>query len=175
METAHSIAAFLTWQWLILILAISFWRPLHGLMERITHLGFGGEKGAQMEFARLERRPGKLIEVKAEDRVEAKSFVLRDAQGKERAKLGVTDTNSTCLSLYGPNSEERAAIFVLSDGTSTLAFYDDNGKERVVLATGVMSGFQLIGPDGTSGATLLLDGTGRPDWEMVDPRGLRIT
>jgi hypothetical protein len=171
-----SIAGLLTWQWLILILAISFRRPLRGLIERITHFGFGGEKGARVEFAaELERRAGEVEEVKKEDRVAAKLFVLCDAEGKERAKLGVTDTNSTSLSLYDPSGKERASIFVLADGTSSLAFYDADGKQRATLATGLMSGFQLIGPDGTSAATLFLDGTERPDWEMVDPRGLWIT
>jgi len=83
--------------------------------------------------------------------------------------------NSTSLSLYDPGGTERATIFVLADGTSSLAFWDDNGKQRASLITGSMSGFQLIGPDGTSGATLFLDGTERPEWEMVDPRGLWIT
>ncbi len=145
MEIARSIAALLTWQWLILILALSFQRPLRGLI------------------------------VKKEDRVEAKLFVLRDAQGNERAKLGLTNTNSTNLSLYDPSGKERASIFVLPDGTSALAFYDNNGEERAVLATGLLSSFHLVGPDGTSAATLLIDGTDRPEWEMVDPRGLRIT
>jgi len=175
MEIARSIAALLTWQWLILILALSFQRPLRGLIKRITHFRIGGEKGAQADFAGLERRAGELEEVKKEDRVEAKLFVLRDAQGNERAKLGLTNTNSTNLSLYDPSGKERASIFVLPDGTSALAFYDNNGEERAVLATGLLSSFHLVGPDGTSAATLLIDGTDRPEWEMVDPRGLRIT
>lgn len=176
MEIAGSIAALLTWQWLILILALIFQRPLRGLFKRITHLGFGGEKGAQVEFAaEAARRAGEVEEVKKEDRVEAKLFVLRDAQGKERAKLGVTNTNSTDLSLYDPSGKERISTFVLPDGTSALAFWDDNGKQRASLTSGLMSGFHLVGPDGTSAATLLIDGTDRPEWDMVDPRGLRIT
>jgi len=48
MDIARSVAALLTWQWLILILAVGFWRPLRKLFERVVDFSVGGDKGGSV-------------------------------------------------------------------------------------------------------------------------------
>jgi len=90
---------------------------------------------------------GKLVEAKpleleVQKQVDSKLFVLRDESGRERAKLGVTDTNATSLSLYDALGKERISIFVLADGSSTVALYDDQGLVRTMLSRGETAGLR---------------------------------
>jgi hypothetical protein len=62
-------------------------------------------KGVKLRFAIvLERETGKIEEIIARKRVDTELLVLRDYNGRERAKLGVANTDSACLSL--PISQE---------------------------------------------------------------------
>ena len=110
-------------------------------------------------------------------RVDAQLFVLRDEQGNERAKLGVTDTDATALTLYDIRGKERVSIFVLADGSSTVALYDDSGLPRTMLARGEtpgVEGLTIRGPDRQNGFYLLVSSEGDPSFDISDQRGVSL-
>ncbi|MGA9722869.1 MAG: hypothetical protein WBQ86_10460 [Candidatus Binatus sp.] len=180
MELARSIAGLLSWQWLVLILAFVFYRPLLKLINRVVGFSLGGEKGLS---ATLSTGPvGRIIEgnasepEKTRERVDARLFVLRDESGRERAKLGVTDTGATSLTLYDPQEKERLSIFVLADGSSTVALYDDQ-KIRIMLSHSEMMGVEglsILGPDRKNGIYLLVSSEGHPSFDISDQRGMVV-
>jgi hypothetical protein len=49
MHLTRSISGLLTWQWVVLILALSFNRPLRRLIDRVVSLSLGGKKGLRAE------------------------------------------------------------------------------------------------------------------------------
>jgi hypothetical protein len=67
MDLARSVAALLTWQWLILIVALIFNRPLRNLIARISNISFDGERGMSAKFGEI----GNVIEARGQERVEA--------------------------------------------------------------------------------------------------------
>ena len=182
MELARSIAQLLSWQWVIIILALSFLGPLRRLLDRIVGFKVGGKKGLEARLTAFERQAGKVVESEPTEekypkRLDAELFVLLDKQGKQRAKLGVTDTDSTILSLYDSKENERISIFVLPDGSSTLALYDDDQRIRAMLAQAEMAGvagLSIFGPDGRNGVNLLVSSEGEPSFDITDQRGLHV-
>lgn len=178
MELARSIAGLLTWQWVVLILALNFHRPLRRLLDRIVGLRLGGEKGVQATLTTLKPGPGKVLEAEVAEqhfqkRLDAGLFVLRDARGNERAKLGVTDTNTTSLSLYDSEGKERMVLFVTPDGSSTVALYDDKKVRTLLARSEVMGvdGLSILGSDGRNGVNLLVSSEGHPSLDITDQRG----
>ena len=181
MELARSIAGLLSWQWVVIILALSFLGPLRRLLDRIVGFKVGGKKGIEATLAdALERRAGKVVESgpqeKPLERLDAELFVLRDKEGRERAKLGVTDTDTTALTLYDPQGKERLSIFVLPDGSSVVALYDDQ-RVRTILTRSEMTGvdgLSILGPDARNGINLLVSSEGEPSFDVTDQRGLHV-
>lgn len=64
--------------------------------------------------------------------VEAQRFVVRGADGKQRAVLGLLDHDRMYLSLYDTGGKERAAVGVEDDGPS-VKLYNAEGKMQAVL------------------------------------------
>ena len=84
------------------------------------------------------------------DSVDARQFVLHDANGKVRAALGMTDDGSVGLDLIDAKDRSRITLDVAANGTPGLDFFDQNGKMRGTLAMGPEgnAGIGLYGPDG---------------------------
>jgi hypothetical protein len=149
MDIARSVAALLTWQWLILILALIFRWPLHRLFDRIVDFRLGGEKGIQVSapIRNLEIDTGRVADVGTpnfQDRVDTKLIVLRDNEGRERAKLGVTDKNAVAFTMNGSNGKERMRLVDNGNGTATsLSFLSDSGKTTALLAGGPTAGLSF--------------------------------
>jgi hypothetical protein len=181
MELARGIAGLLSWQWVVIILALSFHRPIGKLLNRVVGFRLGGEQGLQLALAReLDQQSGQVIEPQIIEqtfpRVDAKLFVLRDDHGVERAKLGVTNTNSTSLTLYDQSGKERVSVFVLPDGSSAIGLYDQE-KIRTMLARGEFAGvdgLSILGPDGRNGISLLVGSEGHPSFDITDQRGVPL-
>lgn len=182
MELAQSIVhlqvSLLSWQWLILILAVSFHSTLRRLFERIIGLSLGGDRGfsATLSVQDAGTVQGEIGSGKIEKRIDAELFVLRDEHGNERAKLGVTDTGATSLELYDPKGKERLTVFVLADGSSTVALYDDAGIRTMLSRsdTAGVEGLTIFGPDRRNGVHLLVGSEGEPSFDMRDQRGLSV-
>ncbi len=62
--------------------------------------------------------------------VEAREFILKSADGKQRAVLGVNADGSPGLVLIDANEKTRAALIVGPDGAPFLSLYDADGKVR---------------------------------------------
>lgn len=80
---------------------------------------------------------------KVEDEVRAKSFVLVDQQGRQRAVLNVVPLpffDIAGLRLYDQKGRARAALAVAGDGSSALNLYDQANFTQVNLSAD---------PDGT--------------------------
>lgn len=76
--------------------------------------------------------------------VMAQKFVLVDADGKDRAILGVMAAGSG-LFFLDKNGKDRAGLLMSADGDSSLSLIDKNGKDRVGL---------LVTADGEPGLIL---------------------
>lgn len=64
--------------------------------------------------------------------VEAQRFVVRSADGKERAVLGLVGEDRLYLSMFDSGGKQRAAVGVEDDGPSVKLFNAD-GKMQAVL------------------------------------------
>ncbi len=82
---------------------------------------------------------------------EGSGLVLMDSTGKPRAALVVTGAGQPGLKLYDRSGVVRAALIVADDGHAGLALYDTASRNRAALATN---------PDGAS-ALMLFDRDGR--------------
>jgi hypothetical protein len=101
--------------------------------------------------------------------------VLRDSNGKERAKLGVTDVGSVALEMFDSMDRKRMVLFVAADGRSALAMYNQEGELRLVFGASLDgTGLHLQGPDGKNTASLLLESTGDAHFNVRDSRGLSV-
>jgi hypothetical protein len=67
------------------------------------------------------------------DVIEAKSFIVRDGNGQQRAKLGVEPSGLAGLQLYDPPGKVRAAFSVVASGKSAIELLDQAGNERLLL------------------------------------------
>jgi len=81
--------------------------------------------------------------------VEANEFILKDASGKMRARLGM-EADGPLFSLFAQDGHARAKLFVAGD-TTMLSLADGNEHPRALL--GVLSEGPLLN---------LADGTGKP-------------
>ena len=91
--------------------------------------------------------------------VTARNFEVMDAQGNERAKLGVSSKGLAQLAMYDEQGIERAALAVTQQGTTLLAMSGDDGKPRLTAKVPMHAGpaaFKLLNPDGTAAAELIM-------------------
>ncbi|MFQ5989497.1 MAG: hypothetical protein ACE5K9_06250 [Candidatus Methylomirabilales bacterium] len=108
--------------------------------------------------------------------IEAESFVVRDAQGKLRAILGVWQDGEVRLLLPDQEQRSRAILAVKPDGSPYLGLYGEDGKRRIgmaVLPDGLALGFAhadgksraglSVWPDGSS-TMFLADTDGKVIW-----------
>jgi hypothetical protein len=65
--------------------------------------------------------------------VEARSFLLRDADGHARGEFGFTRDGGTRLLLQDRDGRERLRLTLLPDGSPGLSFTDVEGRTRAVL------------------------------------------
>ncbi|HEY9015598.1 MAG TPA: hypothetical protein VIM84_11110, partial [Gemmatimonadales bacterium] len=72
--------------------------------------------------------PGTVAEV-----VEAKQFLLRDAQGAIRGTWGASQNGAMRLSLLSPGSKAGLSLASLPDGASGITIRDSAGRSRAVL------------------------------------------
>ena len=139
----------LRWPTVIVFLALTFRKPISELFWRLGSfsLNIGGDKGFRARLAALpQRRAGKINEPKAHERIDTELLVLRDSNGRERAKLGMTDTDSACLTFYDLGGGERLSIWVHPNGASAVTLYGDGNRE-VLLGTGELCGLVITAND----------------------------
>jgi hypothetical protein len=77
--------------------------------------------------------------------LEARQFVLRDADGKIRAALGSTPDGDVGLNLDDAEGRTVITLDVERNGSPGLDLYDQSGKRRAIIA---------LGPHGTPGIGL---------------------
>ena len=75
-------------------------------------------------------------------RVTAREFVLVDAEGNERALLGVNDHNVAGLHLYSVKGKELLTLAADKDDAPSLYMHDLAGKQRLTMAV-----YKGSGPD----------------------------
>ena len=85
----------------------------------------------------------------AKDEVRARSFVLVDAKGTQRAALGIAKNGDATLSFYDKEARSRLTVGILDD-EPTMFLTDQNRKAGVMLAT-----------DADTPRLVLVDKTGR--------------
>jgi hypothetical protein len=112
-------------------------------------------------WATLWRRPN----------VAAETFVLRDAQGKERAKLAVIQSTVT-LQLLGVNGKPRLALAVGDEGPQ-IVLRDGSGAQRLGLGATVdgASGLIVSDVDGQPRAALSTNAEGETELALIDTQG----
>ena len=84
------------------------------------------------------------------DVVEAKEFLLRDANGRVRGAWGFDDLGAARLALQDDATSRSVKLNLLEDGTAGLTFADSAGTPRMVVA---------LLPDGTA-SLVFADGRG---------------
>ncbi len=66
--------------------------------------------------------------------VEAQQFVLRDAHGVVRARLGVGPGGDVVFSLHDPEGRSRAGLMVHADGASRMDLINEQGEAEASLS-----------------------------------------
>ena len=96
--------------------------------------------------------------------VEARRFVMRDADGRSRAELGMTTDGTSVLVLNDKDERPGVALSVLPNGPRTVSLLDENGKTRSVLTARVDgdSGLRLFDENRTHRASLDVKADGSP-------------
>lgn len=85
--------------------------------------------------------------------VEAEAFVVRDATGIRRAKLGMSADGWVRLRLFDEGGERCVSLGVAPDGHARLRLYDQHGESRAGLA---------VFPDNAGEGLVLNDQVGNP-------------
>jgi hypothetical protein len=185
MQIAVEVSRLLTWQWVTVIAIVVVHRPVGRFLDRVLEFRIG-RKGLSArasepnvpkpgEFAQRDSQKGEVRE-----RVEAQHFVLRDAEGRKRAELGTSDTNSALLTLYDGNARPRVALYATENGASVLSFEDEHGQPRVMLASSdpgdakdedVLTGFLMRNREGNLAAGLIVDAGSNPALDLYSPSG----
>ena len=106
--------------------------------------------------------------------VQARSFVLQDAQGRVRATLGVTKEGSVQLALQDDQGNPRARMSVLEDGSTGLALVDSAGHPRAALGLLTDGTINLVFADrgGQSRAVFGLTPGGASSLVLADGKGV---
>ena len=106
--------------------------------------------------------------------VQARSFVLQDAQGRVRASLGVTKEGSVQLALQDDQGNPRARMSVLEDGSTGLALVDSSGHPRAALGLLSDGTINLVFADrgGQSRAVFGLTPGGASSLVLADGKGV---
>lgn len=124
------------------------------LLKRIDRLertveGLQGE----LQQSRFTRWAMRRTRGNATRSVEAGEFIVRDAKGQRRAKLGMGADGWVRLRLYDATGERCASLGVAPDGRARLRLYDQAGEPRAGLA---------VFPDDLGEGLVLKDQTGHP-------------
>ena len=94
--------------------------------------------------------------------VEAETFLVRDATGKQRAALRMAPEGGVALSLFDPAGIGRAALRVDREGSPDLTLFDSAAKVRALLRverTG-LPGLVFFDEAGKARATLYVESEG---------------
>lgn len=96
--------------------------------------------------------------------VTARNFEVMDANGNERAKLGVSSKGLAQLGLYDDLGIERAAMAVTKQGTTLFQMAGDNGEPLLTANVPMHGGpvaFKLLNPNSSTAAELMMNKDGR--------------
>lgn len=106
--------------------------------------------------------------------VQARSFVLQDAQGRVRATWGVTKEGAVQLALQDDQGNPRARMSVLEDGSTGLALVDSGGHPRAALGLLSDGTINLVFADqgGQSRAVFGLTPGGASSIVLADGKGV---
>jgi len=96
--------------------------------------------------------------------VAATRYALRDAQGVERAVIGLDDSGSPGLALYDAAGVRRVWLAVAADTSPKLLMYDETGRPFTSLGWGAQGApfLGMMGRDGVGHAVLHLGPDGVP-------------
>ncbi len=109
----------------------------------------------------LERELAHMKRDRVEPEVRARSFVLVDDNGKDRAALAMTEDGPR-LFLSDENGEPRVTLSVQKDG-ARLSLWDENGKNRVGLS--VLKNGPGVSVTKDMPNLTLMDGKGKVVWK----------
>jgi len=106
--------------------------------------------------------------------VQARSFVLQDANGKVRATWGVTKEGGVQLALQDDQGNPRARMSVLQDGSTGLALVDSAGHPRAAFGLLPDGTINLVFADqgGHSRAVFGLTASGASSLFLADGKGV---
>lgn len=106
--------------------------------------------------------------------IEAGAFVLKDAEGIQRAALGLRDDGGATLTLSDGNGLARLRLAVLPDGSPGVSLLDTDGETRAILGLLADGTTTLVFADGGSVArgifALTPDGAARVIFNDRDGR-----
>lgn len=90
--------------------------------------------GALLVLFTLVTRPGSLVRIgSVASSVEAEAFLLKDAEGVQRAALDLRDDGEASLTLSDGNGLARLRLAVLPDGSPGVSLLDTDGETRAIL------------------------------------------
>lgn len=78
-------------------------------------------------------RPVSVVTTASSDRVEAKEFILRDSQGRERVRIAVDENDAPGITLLDKSGTRRALLRLNSDDVPSLRMYNAAGRVDSVL------------------------------------------
>lgn len=78
-------------------------------------------------------RPVTVMTTASSDRVEAKEFILRDSQGRERVRIAVDEDDAPGITLLDKSGTRRALLRLNGDDVPSLRMYNAAGRVDSVL------------------------------------------
>ncbi len=113
---------------------------------------------------------GQATQSKVVKRVEAEEFVLRDSNGKIRARLAMNELGAPSLSLLYTDGTPVAELWGgVIEKEAHLSFYHQNGRRSAFLSTARgASALAFIDKDGNFRVTLSIDTDGLPAMRLAD-------
>jgi len=107
--------------------------------------------GALVLLITLATRSGNVVRIgSVASSLEAGAFLLKDAEGVQRAVLGLGDDGGASLTLSDANGLARLRLSVLPDGSPGVSLLDTGGETRAILGLLADGTTTLVFADGGS-------------------------
>lgn len=142
-------------------------RRLERTCRRWRLAGLAGSLGVLVAVA------GGAAAVQTWKSVQAREFVLCDAEGRMRAALAIRPDGTPGFGLFDESGQVRASIDLGDDGAAGLNFHGRDGKLRAALAvrSDGTPGFGLFDKGGQPRLALEFDGEEAPGLFVYDREG----
>lgn len=123
-----------------------------------------------LAFGRPDRPP--LVDIGILDK-RSPVLIMRDARGKRRLGIVVTDVGTVSVGVYDKRGRNRCNLFMDNDGRPTLTLSDDKGtiRARLMIDTDGSSALDLFDRAARARVVLQVDADGEPGIAILNADG----